>query len=766
VRLPTSVFCCVRAETRNLAGSNADMAPGWENGRIGTMPVPLYLSEAEPVLLRALVHEFRHALKRVHERAHALGRPPSRTHTRALVNALERARDLERTLELRRMLALARELVPASGLRQRPLQVDKELAGPSYKDTLYSLLCDLWRYVIQSSKSPQTARVYVRVLHFIAPITRLPPELLQQIFLVIIDEATQPSLFLMAACRHWYNIVTSIRASLILGTTTSRDAVTKKLERNPWLLDIMISAEADHDDLNSLKAAYEGIFSAIEVASRWRTVVIEGFPGSTDLPDDLVDCGFRRCTNAALGRLRTFKIMHGCEMSPLLDRLLRILGTTASAELTTVEINSANAVLLLLAPVYSSVFHFIKVLCLDTPAMSEPVDLLPHLEHLETFIASHLPLSTYPLHVDLPFTRTLRHLRLKAVSIQWMGGRTLSVLKTCTLILPLHHHSVHTLGTRLPNCKDLTFEGQPLETLEGFSVNRLTHLSVKSQGWSRYHGSRQIASISNQFSNAPPLRCLHVGISASSQAWIKALALMSNLEELFLTNLRPSSLHARLFEAFLAQPPHKENWDISPAIGEWRVTLCPSLKVVGLQYDRWLRSTEEFKLAPTFMAIIWSRKWSRCSLQSFHICLTDGQKEPLELIGESRTSLRALELLRSTIRAERDQSFDLVARKAVQKILGLPACKPLVHYRTRALRYGGDTHESQTDTHSKCPLTLSSSVVKKPSTHSSLRLEYDHLGEEEDSSSCSDSSSSYDSSDCGSSDYCISSDYNPDVRPD
>jgi hypothetical protein len=45
-----------------------------------------------------------------------------------------------------------------------------------------------------------------------------------------------------------------------------------------------------------------------------------------------------------MSRLRTFKIKSACEMSPLLDRLLRILGTSASGELTTVEINSANVI--------------------------------------------------------------------------------------------------------------------------------------------------------------------------------------------------------------------------------------------------------------------------------------------------------------------------------------------------------------------------------------------------------------------------------------
>jgi len=60
-----------------------------------------------------------------------------------------------------------------------------------------------------------------------------------------------------------------------------------------------------------------------------------------------------------MGRLRTFVIKSTCEISPLLDRLLHILGTTASSELIRVEIDSTKGILLL-APAYLSIFHSIK----------------------------------------------------------------------------------------------------------------------------------------------------------------------------------------------------------------------------------------------------------------------------------------------------------------------------------------------------------------------------------------------------------------------
>ena len=74
------------------------------------------------------------------------------------------------------------------------------------------------------------------LIQIIAPITRLPQELLQQILLIIIDEGNDSHFDLMLVSKHWYNIVTGIWVSLQLGTTMPRDAVTRKLEEGLWTL--------------------------------------------------------------------------------------------------------------------------------------------------------------------------------------------------------------------------------------------------------------------------------------------------------------------------------------------------------------------------------------------------------------------------------------------------------------------------------------------------------------------------------------------------
>ena len=337
---------------------------------------------------------------------------------------------------------------------------------------------------------------YWWLIHILTPITCLPQELLHQIFLILINNVSDSPLVLMRVSKHWHSIVTGIWASLKLGTATPRDAVARKLERNQWVLDVVINTEFDHGHFTPSEGPYQAIFLAIQAASQWRSLVVEMFPAQTDLPEDLVNSGLQQSSDIVMNCLMSFKIKFPCEMSSLVQHLLRILGTATSGELTTVEINSAS-VISFLAPTYPSIFHSVKVLCLDTPRLPNPVDLLPHLHRLETFTASHLSLSIYHNDVDIPFVHTLCHLTLSHVSIQWMSGRTFHALESCTLLFPIHHHVLHTFSTTLSNCKDLTFQGYPLNILNGISAQNLTHLTVKCSCSDKLRGSQQLVQFSS-----------------------------------------------------------------------------------------------------------------------------------------------------------------------------------------------------------------------------------------------------------------------------
>jgi hypothetical protein len=495
---------------------------------------------------------------------------------------------------------------------------------------------------------------YWWLIQIITPITRLPPELLQQILLIVIDNANESPLVLMRVCKYWYKIVAGIWASLKLGTRTPKDVVTRKLERNQWLLDVVVDTEIDRGHTPSWYTGrwlfdqsgrqvgrvhytpsgddYQAIFAAMQATSRWRTLVVETFPALTDFPEDLVNRSLQQFSDPVMSRLRTFKFMCPCEMSPLLDRLLCILGNTATGELTTVTINSP-IVISYLVPTYSSIFRSVTVLSLEVPGLHNPVDLLPYLHQLKTLTASHLPLPVYHDGDELPFVHTLRHITLRAVSIQWMSGRTFHILESCTILFPLHRLVLHTFRTTLPNCRHLSFEGYPLNILSGISIPKLTHLSVKCASSYKPRGKRQLALFSSQALQEGRLtpQILHIGIEATSEAWSKALASMSNLEELVIHNAQPSSLGVKALRLLVVLP------GTTGTPGEWKTPVCPSLKRFGLRYRRWLRPSEHFDLIPVFISIIRSRQQPKCSLQSFRIWGSSYQKDPLELIDGSQT---------------------------------------------------------------------------------------------------------------------------------
>jgi hypothetical protein len=293
-------------------------------------------------------------------------------------------------------------------------------------------------------------------------------------------------------------------------------------------------------------------------------------------------------------------------------------------------------------------FRSVTVLSLDAPGLPNPVDLLPHLHQLEALTASYLSLPVYHDDVDLLFVHTLRHLTLRSVSIQWMSGRTFHVLESCTSVFPFHRHVLHAFRATLPNCKHLSFEGYPLDILNGVSAHKLAHISVKCSSSYKPRGNRDLALFSSPAlqEGRLALRILHIGVEATSGAWTKALVFMSTLEELVIYNARPSSLGAKALQSLVVFPVHANTTGATAASGEWNTPTCPSLKRFGLRYRRWLRQSEHFDLIPVFMSIIQSRQQLMFSMQSFRIWPGDGLDYPLELVERSSVSSKGFERLK------------------------------------------------------------------------------------------------------------------------
>jgi hypothetical protein len=618
------------------------------------------------------IRVFERELERQLERE--LRRTPEPQRTLDLRLTLEFRLDHRLRCEVARMRGLERILAVGLNLRQTRLSTDAALADPAYKNILFSLEPDrrhrlahkLWRHFTQNDQSPIIRREYERLLPFIAPITRLPFELLHHIFLIAIDEGTQSRLTLMAICRCWARVMLGIWASLELRTNTPTDAILRRLNRNQLSLEVRVDTEADKERSSS-SGAYEGLLLATGSASRWRSLTIDS------LPNDKVSIGvtqryrLNECFTLPMLRLETFKIFARCDQSPLLERLLQGVAATTRKKLDIVQVHCPAAVELLSHPRHAALFRSIRLLDVEAKGGDSLVDLLPHLVQIEDFRASHLRLPTYPLEHLLPFVRTIRHLRLKAVSIQWMSGRVFDVLESCTILLPLNHRTLPTRGINLPMCKKLTLRCYPLRTLHAFSLPALNCLEVGCQNLDKRRGGAQLAPL-RMVDGISNLRILNLSIETSEHALVRILILMPALEKLRLDLAGPLSLGEGFFAELMARPLQKQHWDLLP-IGSWKSPCCPALVVLELKYGRRLRRTEEFKLAGVFAALVWTRRKTHNKMQRFAV-IPPAVDACWDFVGEPIICLEAFGLLSGGVDADASRSFDVTA--VVQDILKLP----------------------------------------------------------------------------------------------
>ena len=156
-------------------------------------------------------------------------------------------------------------------------------------------------------------------------------------------------------------------------------------------------------------------------------------------------------------------------------------------------------------------------------------------------------------------------------------------------------------------------------------------------------------------------KILHIGIEAANQAWVNALFFMTSLSELVLDSSGPSSLGAKVFRSFIAQPgpgTYKQpGWNIYSQRED--CTVVPFTERFGLKYRRWLQPSDNFSLIPDLVSIIKSKEHSIHALQRFSIWMTSSQEDPVELIRGSRMSRKGLERLAKASGIQRGQLLEL-----------------------------------------------------------------------------------------------------------
>ena len=454
----------------------------------------------------------------------------------------------------------------------------------------------------------------------ITPLYQLPAEIMMEIFHIVLDVG-QLRRVLMHVCRRWCKIIegmASVWASLDLGARTAPENVQHLLSRagtHPLALKI------DIDGARSTEGRLRPLLNMVgNKASQWQTLTIASLP--QDESDAQSNHALLPIQLQPMRQLRHLRITEPV-LSPILKLLLQNVATAAVGTLTSMEIHSFPIVQYILQPAHSSIFCSLTTFIAKVPKMNQPVDLLPHFMQLEVLELTNIHLPTLDNGSPLPLAHTLRHLYLKSVSIQWMGGRAFSQIEKCTIISPLTGPSPHH-DVQLPACTALHFENWNISFIGQFFAPALDHLRAKSNAWSPYAGNGQVVQfIRAGFGMGLQPKSLSFSVTCTDKVLLAVLQLLPELVELKLDLPRPSAMGKHFFTELLAKPGNhlsdKLRFDWRELFREnrtgWKCTICPSLRILELKYHKWLRPGDNDDFLPPLLALSWSREKTATPLQ-------------------------------------------------------------------------------------------------------------------------------------------------------
>jgi hypothetical protein len=449
------------------------------------------------------------------------------------------------------------------------------------------------------------------------PIYSLPVEILREIICIALDIGVVRA-GLVLVCQHWcQNIegITSAWTSLDLGAGTTPESVQYLLSRagtHPLAVEI---------DLDNVEGMEERLHSSLAMAgnkaSQWGTLTVCSLA-----QHELETRSDHALISIQLQPMRQLKHLSikSAVLSPLLRLLLRNVATTAMGTLMSMELHSFSAVQYLLQPAHASICCSLTTFIAKVPKMNQPVDLLPHFMQLEVLDLTNLLLPVFDNSSPLPLAHTLHHLRVKAVSIQWMGRRVFSQLENCTIIAPLIGPSLHH-DVQLPACTKLHFENWDITPNGQFFAPALDQLRVMSNTWSPYKGNVQVVQLVRAgFGVALQPKSLFLSVACKDIVLLAVLQLLPGLVELKLDLPRPSALGKKFFTGLLAKPGGCElkfGWSelFKENTTGWRCTVCPSLMILELKYQQWLRPGYNYDFLPPLFALGWSRGKTATPLQ-------------------------------------------------------------------------------------------------------------------------------------------------------
>jgi hypothetical protein len=308
----------------------------------------------------------------------------------------------------------------------------------------------------------------INLSQLIAPIHRLPVELLALIFSLIPDEQNQKIDTLVRTCCRWKEIVSSIWAPIKLATWTSFDEVKDTLGGSNGLFSITIDPASDTADYPRGPVEvdrYAALMLAVSTSTvRWKTLDI------LSLPDPHVTSDFfgEHIRIAPMNHLRSLSIPIRHDSSQFLDLLIPSVGATTSFQLTDMHLCSVQAMLYLAQPRCAHVFNYLTSFKCFLPRMDSVFDILPQFWRLEILDVSGLCFLAHAPDVELPLTKTLRQMSLRAGPIGWMNHRKFPQLESCTIVSPPALDAIPI--TSLPLCTKLYYQGPQFDEILGLHI--------------------------------------------------------------------------------------------------------------------------------------------------------------------------------------------------------------------------------------------------------------------------------------------------------
>ena len=443
----------------------------------------------------------------------------------------------------------------------------------------------------------------------------LPTEILSIIFrLVIRNEYDTDRVRLMLVCRYWYAIVLStpgIPSVLWIRKSTTMEMVRASIRGSKWLLTVIIHMDGESIGQQDFNAGsfFECVTSAIEVTSRCKFLSISSSP-----PPE--ECKVFQIV-PPLKSLEFSYLSQGCDIVSFFELLMTTIATNATPCLTDMTVLDLNTVLYLAQPDCLHVFCSLTTLSIGlSKRMESPGNILPHLQRLENFRATHLYLPSYPPDADLPLTQTLLYLKLQSVSVQWMAGKVFPVLQECLITFPHKIDTIYDRPVTMPACTSLTYRSNDLRPLRFFHALPLAKLTARSGQWNVTRGNLQLMTICHIIvPHAQNLTKLELQVRCSGKLLIHMLSLLPDLEVLHLRLANPRVLKEAFFRSFIAT---KSNADGPYGMrGMPSLPLCLNLVQLIAHYERWLRGPERTALLLAFSDIASSRQ----SEEGFQLCL-------------------------------------------------------------------------------------------------------------------------------------------------